>query len=36
MAKHRTYSIEFKRQVLQAFLAGETRHGLSATMSAET
>ena len=23
MAKHRTYSIEFKRQVAQEFLAGE-------------
>jgi transposase-like protein len=29
MAKHRTYSIEFKRQVAQEFLAGETLHGLS-------
>jgi transposase len=29
MAKHRTYSIEFKRQVAQKFLAGETLHGLS-------
>ena len=24
MAKHRTHSIEFKRQVAQEFLAGET------------
>ncbi len=29
MAKHRTYSIEFKRQVAQEFLSGETLHGLS-------
>jgi transposase len=29
MAKHRTHSIEFKRQVAQEFLAGETLHGLS-------
>jgi transposase-like protein len=29
MAKHRTYSIEFKRQVAQEYLAGETFHGLS-------
>jgi transposase-like protein len=29
MAKHRTHSIEFKRQVSQEFLAGETLHGLS-------
>jgi transposase-like protein len=29
MAKHRTYSIEFKRQVAQEFLAGETLYGLS-------
>ena len=28
MAKHRTYSIEFKRQVVQEFLGGETLHGL--------
>jgi hypothetical protein len=28
MAKHRTHSIEFKRQVAQEFLAGETLHGL--------
>ena len=28
MAKHRTHSIEFKRQVAQDFLAGETLHGL--------
>ena len=29
MAKHRTYSIEFKRQVAQEFLAGETLYGLA-------
>ena len=29
MAKHRTYSIDFKRQVAQEFLAGETLYGLS-------
>jgi transposase len=29
MAKHRTYSIEFKRQLAQEFLAGETLHGLA-------
>ena len=29
MAKHRTHSIEFKRQVAQEFLAGETPHGLA-------
>ena len=29
MAKHRTCSIEFKRQVAQEFLAGESLHGLS-------
>ena len=27
--KHRTHSIEFKRQVAQEFLAGETLHGLA-------
>ena len=27
--KARTYSIEFKRQVAQEFLAGESLHGLS-------
>jgi hypothetical protein len=35
MAKHRTYSIEFKRQVAQEFLAG-SKACRSATMSAET
>jgi|SRR5665213_3218948 len=29
MAKHRTHSIEFKRQVCQEYLGGETLHGLS-------
>jgi transposase len=29
MAKHRTHSIEFERQVAQEFLAGETLHGLA-------
>jgi transposase len=29
MAKHRTHSIEFKRQVAQDFIAGETPHGLA-------
>ena len=29
MAKHRTYGIEFKRQVAQEFLAGETLHKLA-------
>ena len=29
MAKHRTYSIEFKRQVAQEYLAGEALHGLA-------
>jgi transposase len=27
MAKHRSHSIEFKRQVAQEFIAGETLHG---------
>ncbi|WP_342027991.1 hypothetical protein [Microvirga vignae] len=27
MAKHRTHSIEFKRQVAQHYLAGEPLHG---------
>ena len=30
MRKHRSYSIEFKRQVAQEYLAGETLHGISA------
>jgi transposase len=29
MAKHRSHSVEFKRQVAQEFLAGETLHALS-------
>ena len=29
MTKHRSHSIEFKRQVAQEFLAGETLHGLA-------
>jgi len=29
MAKHRTRSIAFKRQVAQEFLAGKTLHGLA-------
>jgi transposase len=29
MAKHRAYSTEFKRQVAQEFIAGETLHGLA-------
>ena len=29
MAKHRTHSIEFKRQVAQEFLTGETFYGLA-------
>ena len=29
MSKNRSYSVEFKRQVAQEFIAGETLHGLS-------
>jgi len=29
MAKHRTHSIEFKRQVVQEFLGGESPHALA-------
>ena len=29
MAKHRTHSIEFKRQVAQDLVPGETLHGLT-------
>lgn len=37
MPKHRSYSIEFKRQVAQEYLGGETLHGLaSATTSPAT
>ena len=33
MAKHRTHSIEFKRQVAPEFVAGETLHGLRSRRS---
>jgi len=29
IAKHRTHNTDFKRQVAQEFLAGETLHGLA-------
>jgi transposase len=29
MTRHRSHSIEFKRQIAQEFLAGETLHGLA-------
>ena len=29
MAKHRTHSIEFKRQLVQEFLGGESPHALA-------
>ena len=29
MAKHGSHSIEFKRQIAQEFIAGETLHGLA-------
>jgi transposase len=29
MRKHRSYPVEFKRQVAQEYLAGETLHGLA-------
>jgi transposase-like protein len=29
MAKHRTHSVEFKHQVVQEYLGGETMHGLA-------
>lgn len=29
MAKHRSHGVEFKRQVAQEYLAGETLHGLA-------
>jgi hypothetical protein len=29
MAAHRNHSIEFKRQVAQEFVSGETLHGLA-------
>ena len=33
MAKHRTHSIEFKRQVVQEFLGGESLHDFPVRMS---
>jgi transposase len=29
MAKHRSYSVEFKRQFVQDYLTGETLHGIA-------
>ena len=29
MTKHQSHSIEFKRQIAQEFLGGETLHGLA-------
>ena len=29
MARHRSHSIEFKRQIAQEFIAGETLHALA-------
>ena len=29
MARHRSHSVEFKRQVAQEFLSGDTLHGLA-------
>lgn len=29
MAKHRTHSVEFKRQVVEEYIGGETLHGLA-------
>lgn len=34
MAKHRTHSIEFKRQVSPEYLGGETLHALSKSLNA--
>ena len=31
MARHRTHSIEFKRQIAQEFVAGESLHALATT-----
>ena len=31
MARHRSYSMEFKRQVVQEFLDGEALHGVAPT-----
>src|SRR5262249_23061517 len=36
MAKHRTYSIEFKRQVAQEYIAGETLHAPADATEAAT
>ena len=36
MAKHRSHSIEFKRQFVQAYLAGEALHGLTAVAACNT
>jgi transposase-like protein len=33
MATQRRYSIEFKRQVVQEYQAGETLHGLASVMA---
>ena len=33
MAKHRSHSIEFKRQVAQEFVAGETLYALANDMT---
>jgi hypothetical protein len=33
MAKHRSHSIEFKRQVAQEYVAGETLHALAKRLS---
>jgi transposase len=35
MAKHRTHSIEFKRQVAQDFIAGETLQSAQQTLCDE-
>jgi hypothetical protein len=33
MARHRSHSVAFKRQVAEKFIAGETLHALSFTLS---
>ncbi len=33
MAKHRVHTIEFERQVVQEYLAGESPHGLPDAMA---
>lgn len=33
MRKHRSYPVEFKRQMAQEYLAGETLHGLASLRS---